>query len=263
MAVADGRSPNSFAAAILRFLRIGVREADRTGTQAVTGQRLAVAAQAIAERRGFVGAAEVGDAAMAAIDQVIHGEPQPVDAVGDHRRHVEAIDRAIDEHEGEPFGLERREISWLVMRGRQDQAVHAPIAQEIDELALLLLGVAGAADDQRVAVALGLLLRRHGEAGPERVGEVADGEAERVGAVVLEVTGEGGGAVAHVLGRALDAGGGLRADAEFLVAPAQHMRHRRLRDPEAFGDVLHSHAHSGRQYTARRSLAPMRRANSH
>ena len=251
MAVAERAFAEQLRGGLLRLLRIGVGEADRAGPQAVTGQGLAVAAQPIAKRRRFGGAAEVGDAAVAAIDEVIDGEPQPGDAVGDDRRHVEAVDGAVDEHERQPLGLERGEMARLVVRGGQDQAVHAPIAQQVDELALLLLGVAGAADDERVAVALGFLLRGHGEAGPERVGEVADGEAERVGAVILEVAGEGGGPVAHLLGGALDAGGGVRADPEFLVAPAQHVRHRRLRDAEPFGDVFHSHAHSGRQYTPR------------
>src|SRR5947208_8363408 len=168
-------------------------------------------------------------------------EPHPGHAVRDHRRHVESIDRAVDEHDGQPLRPQRREMARAMMRRRKNHAVDTALEQHLDDEALLFLGLAGVADDERVAVALGFVLRPHRQPGPEGIGEIANGEAERIGAVALEIAGERARPVAELAGGVMDAARRSGADAELAAASAQHMRHGSLRDAHAVGDVLHAY----------------------
>ena len=183
---------------------------------------------------------------MAAADEMLDREAHPGHAVRDHRRHVESVDRAVDEHNGQALRPQRREMTRAMMRRRQNHAVDAPLEQHLDDEAFLFLGLAGVADDERVAVPLGFFLRAHRQPGPEGIGEIADGEAERVGAMTLEIAGQRARPAAQQPRGVVDAARRGGADAELAAASAQHVRDGGLRDAHAVGDVLHSYGQSGK-----------------
>ena len=70
---------------------------------------------------------------MSAADQMIDRDLQPEHTVGHHRRHVHPLDRAIDEDERQALAAQRRQMTRRVVRRRQDDAVHPPLAQHFDD----------------------------------------------------------------------------------------------------------------------------------
>jgi hypothetical protein len=207
-------------------------------------------------------ARDVPDALVAEVDQVLHGGADAGDAVGRHARHVDAGDRAVDEHRRHLAGEQRVDAGRVGALRGDDDAVDAARDEGVEVAVLLLAVLVGVAEQGDVAELEQRLLDGVGEVGEERVADVRHEQADRVGA-----------------GRAQRAGLGVRPEVELADGPfdlgprlggggriaRQHARGRRGRDAGALRHVPDRHGvHRAlpRRSGAGRSACPLRGIDS-
>ena len=190
---------------------------------AVAGQRVAVAAQALGRRVQLGAIAQEGDAAMAVVDEVRDGDAGAAGVVGEHDVGVDEARRAVDEDEGDPGRPVALQVAVVGRGGRDDEPVDAPRAERLGQLALALGPLVGAAGEGQHAALAGHVLDAAVHGGEERVGDVLEdqadarrqpiGPAQRAGGQVV--------AVAEQLDRLVDARRQVGADARPAVDDAR------------------------------------------
>ena len=122
-------------------------------------------------------------------------------------------------------------------RGRRhDHAVHAPLVQQLDDLALVLRVVVRIGEQQAVAGLQGARLDALEDLGEVRVADRRDRQADRAGAGGDQGAGQGVVGVAELVDRAEHRGAGVGADRTGLV---QHMRDRGDGDPRTPRHIRH------------------------
>ncbi len=181
----------------------------------------------------------MGDRLAALLDQVGRRQPSDFlvvghDAVAAH----DGVIVAIDHHQADAERLEPLQqvrVAGGIDR-REDDAVDLALAQHVDLGALLDGILVRAAQQQSVAARAGDRLEAGDDLDEERVHQVRDDDAERVGAAQGEAARDGVGLVAELGDLGEDAGAGGVAD---VVAVVEDLGDGRDGHAELAGDPLH------------------------
>jgi hypothetical protein len=184
-------------------------------------------------RQGGVPADE-GDPAVAALEQVLGGQPPAEDVVGRDGALVRVRRASVDEDHRDAAVAECVQL-WGQLGGRGDEdAVHPLLGEQAQVRGLLLRAVVGVAQDHREAGRVDDVLDPAGDVGEEGVGHVEHHQADGAAGARAQLTcrlvadeAEGG-------DRVEDLGPGGFAD---HVGPVEDVAHRADRHPGPAGDV--------------------------
>ncbi|MNM31579.1 hypothetical protein D3C81_421620 [compost metagenome] len=142
------------------------------------GHGTAEAAQAQLGNTGFGGAADIGDVAMAQLQQVPGGQVRPLLVVNAHQVGIDAFQLTVDDdHWRAHTGQALQQVVVLAHRGHY-QAVDAFFQQHAQVAALLLRVVVGVAQDYAIAVALAGVFDTPRQLGEVRVDAVGHQQAD-------------------------------------------------------------------------------------
>jgi hypothetical protein len=196
----------------------------------------------------------VRDPPVAEGDQMLDPELHATRVVDGHAR-AEAADATIDEDEGEAFARQLCEGRLRRRRARDEQPVHAPLAQEALEGLPRLEELLAVGEQHHVARGRRAPLRAADDLGVHGVGEVRNDHPERRRPRELEASREGVRAVVELPRRSENPLSRLRPDRDRRVA-VQHPRRDRGADAGRVRDVDEPNGFPRRRH-ARARLEPL------
>jgi hypothetical protein len=175
---------------------------------------------------------------MTTFEEVGDGSSRAAEVVGDDGVGIEVAGGAVDEDERRAGPLLRIEIRVVVTRRHDDDPVDAPVAKRLDQVALALRVLVAAAREDEYAPLARRVLDGTVEPGGERVRDVLEHEADRLGLAPepAEHRRVRVAAVVELLDREADLGRELGPDAGLAVHDA---RDRLQPDAGERGDVEH------------------------
>ena len=202
----------------------------RVERDARLSQGLAIAGQPVQVVAVIGRAGQVGDTAVAKLDQVVRRQAAAMPVVHVHGKGIQPVlpAVAVDQHHrhAEPFQVVV--VQCTDPRRSDDDPIHALGPQHLDSPYLSVgLGI-GADQDDGVAMVVGGAFDCLHDLTDKGIGDGGHHDADRLGPAHDQAAGLGVGGIAHVVGQALDAGLGLRAHER---AVTQRPRNRRVRNP--------------------------------
>ncbi|GAA2990133.1 hypothetical protein GCM10020227_68740 [Streptomyces flavovirens] len=206
-----------------------------------------------------VGAAHIGDGAVARRDEVADGQHAAAYVVHADRAVLGARRHPVDQDVGDAVAGERLQVAaGGVGRGDQD-AADPLLGEEAEVFGLLLLALVAVADHDAEAGLAGGAFGAAGDVHEEGVAHVQDEQRHDAAAAGPELPGRLAAYVAELLDRREDPGAGVR---QHRLGAVDHVGDRADRDPGPPGHVLDSrhtpHLPCPTDASGRRAACPSR-----
>src|SRR5882724_2670763 len=215
---------------------------DRPDRQSIAGHRLPVADAAVAHRRGPPAAAHIGDALVPEADEVLGRERHAEAEIGADEVGLALPHAAQHLHDRQAVAMQPFDgVDIGALRRTEQQAIDPLLAHALDEAVLAGRRLRRIGQERNPPRAIERAVDSRRQLGVERVGDLADDEADRLRRARAQI---GGAAIVDVAER-ID--GCLDARARRLRnqgAGAQNKRYGRRRDARMLRDLLERYARS-------------------